>query len=97
MDSSAQTRDSKVVFETVDDVPVIDVSALVAPSATESDRKQVVDKINAALRHLAFFQIINHGVPLDLIERTNKVMVEFFAQPQEVKDAVHRTPKNARG
>jgi len=82
-------------IQVIDDVPVIDVSGLIGDNKEE--KTNAVKRIEAALRHLAFFQIINHGVSKELIDRTISVMDHFFSLPQETKNAIYRTPTNSKG
>ena len=56
-----------------------------------------MQEIAAACRKWGFFQVVNHGVPADLIERAWSQTRHFFALPQEQKDAVMRTRENPWG
>lgn len=77
-------------------VPVIDVGALVAdPSATAA--REAVGDIALACRQWGFFQIVNHGVPLELVDFTWQATERFFSQPASVKHAVMRSRDNPWG
>ena len=67
-------------------VPVIDLGD---PSA--------VDEIADACREWGFFQVINHGVSADLIERVWLQTRAFFALPIDDKESVLRTRENPWG
>lgn len=61
-----------------DDVPVIDIGAA-------GDRRLVSQQIGHACRHYGFFQVINHGVAVETVEKMIKVGREFFELPIEEK------------
>ncbi|KAI3762356.1 hypothetical protein L1987_52784 [Smallanthus sonchifolius] len=59
------------------DVPVIDIGG--------GDRHLISKQIGDACRHYGFFQVINHGVPDDLVEKMQQVAKEFYELPVEEK------------
>lgn len=65
-------------------VPVIDVGAATSPDLDE--RKALADVIAGACETSGFFVITNHGVPTELVERMQRVTLEFFALDAAVKD-----------
>ncbi|CAL0310250.1 unnamed protein product [Lupinus luteus] len=62
------------------DVPPIDLSKLNGP---EHDR--VVDQIVSAAETLGFFQVVNHGMPVKLLESLKDAAHSFFTLPPEKK------------
>lgn len=62
----------------VPEVPVIDL--------TDPDEEKVVQQISAAAQEWGIFQVVNHEIPIDLIERLQRVGKEFFDLPQEEKE-----------
>ena len=80
----------------VDQVPIIDVGAVVR-DASNADARVSVDAIARACREWGFFQVVNHGVPQALIDSTWRETAAFFYQPQPVKDAIMRTRENPWG
>ncbi|KAH7517919.1 hypothetical protein FEM48_Zijuj09G0115300 [Ziziphus jujuba var. spinosa] len=79
--------------EPVDDgIPTIDLSAL-----TLADSHKIVSEIGLACEEWGFFQIINHGVPLDLQRKVEKVARESFELPSEEKWKVKRDEANPFG
>ncbi|XP_021891510.1 feruloyl CoA ortho-hydroxylase 1 isoform X1 [Carica papaya] len=64
--------------------PPIDLSKL-----DGSDHDQVVNQIIRAAETLGFFQVVNHGVPVELLESLKTAAHNFFALPPE-KKAVYR-------
>ncbi|KAM7253634.1 hypothetical protein ACFE04_021788 [Oxalis oulophora] len=75
--------------ETGDEFPVIDLC--------NSDKERLVSEIGDACAKWGFFQVINHGVPLDLKETMEKVAKEFCHQPIEQKKKVARDELNPMG
>ena len=91
--------DSHPVIEqsaVIDQVPVIDLSALVADSQAEASSAAIFE-IAEACKTWGFFQVINHGIGNDLIEKTRQQMQNFFALPGDQKAAVMRTRENPWG
>ncbi|KAJ1430769.1 Oxoglutarate/iron-dependent dioxygenase [Sesbania bispinosa] len=62
------------------DVPPIDLSKLKGP-----EHDKVVDEIVRAAETLGFFQVVNHGVPLELLESVKDAAHSFFSLPPEKK------------
>ena len=80
----------------VEQVPIIDVSAVVRDS-TSDEARGAVDQIAAACREWGFFQVINHNVSPGLISSTWRETEAFFAQPVETKESIMRTRENPWG
>ncbi|XP_042505345.1 1-aminocyclopropane-1-carboxylate oxidase homolog 1-like [Macadamia integrifolia] len=65
---------------TSDLIPVVDLTGV------DSDRRSlIVEQIRDASRDFGFFQIINHGVPSDVINRTIDAIKGFHEEPTEEK------------
>ena len=75
-------------------IPVIDVSPLTGRLA---DRTPTVDAIAAAAGDWGFFQVTDHGLSNDLIDRVWAQTRSFFDLPMDVKRALARTRENPRG
>ncbi|GKV25483.1 hypothetical protein SLEP1_g34920 [Rubroshorea leprosula] len=60
-----------------DDVPVIDLGS--------DDRAHVVQQIGDACTNYGFFQVINHGVSEEAVEKMSRVAGDFFRLPVEEK------------
>ncbi|KAG1362407.1 Protein DMR6-LIKE OXYGENASE 2 [Cocos nucifera] len=58
-------------------IPVIDLQGLAGPN-----RSQVVEEIGLACQNDGFFQVRNHGIPMDVIEGMLHVAKEFFHLPE---------------
>ncbi|XP_058083034.1 1-aminocyclopropane-1-carboxylate oxidase homolog 1-like [Magnolia sinica] len=61
-------------------IPIIDMEGV------ESDRRlEIVDEIRSASETWGFFQVVNHGIPVSLLEEMIKGVCRFFEQPDEAK------------
>ncbi|KAE8683719.1 Detected protein of unknown function [Hibiscus syriacus] len=56
--------------------PPIDLSRLDGP-----DHDEVVNQIVRAAETLGFFQVINHGIPVQLLESLEQTVHNFFGLP----------------
>ncbi|KAK9059025.1 hypothetical protein SSX86_021644 [Deinandra increscens subsp. villosa] len=48
-------------------------------------RKEVIEKVKDALESWGFFQMVNHGIPVDILEGVKKAVSGFYEQDSEVK------------
>ncbi|KAK6144127.1 hypothetical protein DH2020_020947 [Rehmannia glutinosa] len=71
-----EKRLSHIHVSTQESVPIIDVSKW-------DDDPKVAESICEAAKKWGFFQIINHGVPLDVLENVKRAAHEFFELPVE--------------
>ncbi|GKA67465.1 flavanone 3-dioxygenase 3-like protein [Tanacetum coccineum] len=62
-------------------LPVIDLSLLNDPLR----RSQATNEIQAACNKLGFFQVVNHGVPISVMQDALDVAREFFHLPSDEK------------
>ncbi|KAJ4842945.1 hypothetical protein Tsubulata_030029 [Turnera subulata] len=70
----------------VPDFPVVDLSPFTAGGGGDEDaKKKVIRTIGDACAKHGIFQIINHGVPAEVIDRHLEYMRTFFAYPEEEK------------
>ncbi|KAF3340198.1 S-norcoclaurine synthase 1-like protein [Carex littledalei] len=63
------------------ELPVIDLAKLIHPAFS----KEEAAKLHSACQHWSFFQLVNHGVPDELIEGLKADTIEFFNKPLEEK------------
>lgn len=73
-------------------VPIIDLGGCNAPPADA-----VVAAVADAAERFGFFQIVNHGIPNDQIDRIWHATRSFFALPIEEKRTISRSKRNSRG
>lgn len=82
----------KIAAAAIEDrgIPSIDLS---------DDRKleDVVSDIGNACRDWGFFQVINHGVPLEKLWKVQEAAKKFFAQSTEEKKKVRRDEASVLG
>ena len=73
----------------IGNIPVIDIDRI--------DHGDTLAAIDTACREWGFFQVVNHGIPGEVIGAMTREMHAFFAQPLQIKRAVSRTAKNPLG
>ncbi|KAH7660885.1 Iron/ascorbate family oxidoreductases protein [Dioscorea alata] len=89
-------------------IPLIDLSPLLhhhIPSdpsdpsdpAIANEISNLIAQIGEACRDWGFFQVVNHGVEVELLEKVEAVTKEFFALPAEEKRKVKRGEVNPMG
>ena len=70
-------------------IPLIDLSS--------HDIDAIIDEIGHACREWGFFQIINHGVPLERLQRLEEAVKKFFHLNLEEKRKVRRDAHHVMG
>ena len=87
------------------EIPTIDLAQLLHEEATNSTsakdwkevRKQIVRQVRDACRDWGFFHVVNHGVPVELLDRVQKQARRFFSLPKEEKLKVQRDAGSITG
>ncbi|CAL5377292.1 unnamed protein product [Camellia sinensis] len=64
---------------------------------SREDKVNLVEEIGEACKNWGFFQVINHGVPLETREKFESAARKFFAQSTEEKRKVRRDKVNPQG
>ncbi|MBA0822773.1 hypothetical protein Goarm_019553 [Gossypium armourianum] len=67
------------------EIPPIDLSKLEGP-----DHDEVVNQIVRAVETLGFFQVVNHGVPIELLDSLKQTAHNFFGLPPERKSVYRK-------
>jgi hypothetical protein len=78
-----------------DNIPIIDLQGLNGDD--ETLRANILTQISEACKHWGFFQVLNHGVSTQLLDRAQDVWREFFHLPMEIKQAFANSPKTYEG
>ncbi|CAN1129762.1 Protein SRG1 [Linum perenne] len=65
-------------------VPIIDLSKLMNP-ANEGPWQAEISKLDRACEEWGFFQVVNHGIDVKLVEGIEEVAKSFFMLPLEEK------------
>ncbi|CAH8385855.1 unnamed protein product [Eruca vesicaria subsp. sativa] len=76
------------------EIPTIDLSSLQDP---DCDKTALATEIAEACMRWGFFQVVNHGLSLDLKRRVEKTMADFFSLTSEEKRRVKRDEVNPMG
>jgi isopenicillin N synthase-like dioxygenase len=90
-----KTKHNEFVEALADQIPTIDLSPL--QDKDEESLKKLVDQIGKAAEDWGFFQVVNHGVPLELIDRLKQESLKFYALPIEEKNNVVRSLEKPLG
>ncbi|XP_062200329.1 2-oxoglutarate-dependent dioxygenase 11-like [Phragmites australis] len=74
-------------------IPIIDLSRLLDPRSWNEELRN----LGSACQHWGFFQLINHGVPDEVIQDVKRDITEFFKLPLEAKKAYAQLPGGIEG
>uniref|UniRef100_A0A0E0IWF2 Fe2OG dioxygenase domain-containing protein n=1 Tax=Oryza nivara TaxID=4536 RepID=A0A0E0IWF2_ORYNI len=74
-------------------LPVIDMSRLINPEFSEEE----IAKLGSACEDWGFFQLVNHGVDGELLQRIKDDITEFFRLPLQEKMSVAIPPNGLQG
>ncbi|KAL6850386.1 hypothetical protein ACP4OV_021013 [Aristida adscensionis] len=69
-------------------IPVVDLGKLLDPESSSEE----LANLASACHHLGFFQLINHGVPDEVIQDVRRDIADFFKLPLEAKQAYAQLP-----
>jgi len=75
-------------------MPVIDLGGL---SGSTAAREATVRAISDACKEWGFFQVVNHGVRLEVMREVVEVWREFFHLPMETKQVYANSPATLEG
>ncbi|KAL8515607.1 hypothetical protein ACS0TY_014340 [Phlomoides rotata] len=78
-----------------DTIPIIDLSKLFKGS--KDDFSHEISKLMTSCQEWGFFQVVNHGIDLELLEKMEKVAMEFFMMPLEEKQKYPMLPGTVQG
>ncbi|XP_058074993.1 jasmonate-induced oxygenase 4-like [Magnolia sinica] len=75
-------------------IPAIDLGGLYGNAGEREKTSQIVAD---ACREWGFFQVVNHGVSVELMERIKGAWRDFFHLPLEMKETYSNSPKTYEG
>ncbi|KZV56597.1 leucoanthocyanidin dioxygenase [Dorcoceras hygrometricum] len=75
-------------------IPIID---LLGGAHDQIDTATMLRNVSEACQNWGFFQVVNHGVSHELMDRAQQVWRDFFHQPMEVKQPYANSPKTYEG
>ena len=78
-------------------IPVIDFAALQDSRVDECKRKQLIADIASACKNWGAFQLINHGIQPDVIEKARDQARKVFDLPSEERWKAKRQPGSLSG
>ncbi|CAK9156266.1 unnamed protein product [Ilex paraguariensis] len=90
----------KLAIVEADGIPLIDLSVLNSPDLPEPDAatiRPLIAEIGEACENWGFFQVINHGVPLERQKNLEVAARKFFALSKQEKKKVGRDEVNPLG
>ncbi|PIN18027.1 Iron/ascorbate family oxidoreductase [Handroanthus impetiginosus] len=94
-DTTERPSLDKAIPHSRNKIPVIDFSKLV--KGTKDEFSSEILKLMNSCEEWGFFQVINHGIDLELLERIEKVAMEFFMMPLEEKQKYPMIPGTVQG
>ncbi|KAL3751191.1 hypothetical protein ACJRO7_012072 [Eucalyptus globulus] len=71
--------------DSIRSIPTIDLSGW-----DSCRRPSIIEEAGRAARELGFFQVVNHGVPTEVLDRTITAVKAFNEQPMEAKARIYR-------
>ncbi|KAI4333454.1 hypothetical protein L6164_018265 [Bauhinia variegata] len=74
-------------------IPVIDMQNLLSAEAGDSE----LAKLHLACKEWGFFQLVNHGVSISLVEKVKLEIQEFFNLPMSEKKKFWQTSEDVEG
>ncbi|XP_010533099.1 PREDICTED: protein SRG1 [Tarenaya hassleriana] len=77
------------------DIPVIDLSNFSSPGLDDFLSETL--RLSHACEEWGFFQVINHGIEMEVIEEMEKAAKEFFGMPLEEKQKYPMEPGTVQG
>ncbi|CAN6180390.1 unnamed protein product [Urochloa humidicola] len=86
-------QDDEVLAEQSGEVPVIDLGKLFNPDFAEEEST----RLRFACEDWGFFQLVNHGIPDEIVASIRNDIEKFFQLPLEVKSAYAQLPGDLQG
>ncbi|KAJ8766739.1 hypothetical protein K2173_007806 [Erythroxylum novogranatense] len=94
--SERPTTDMILSFSLVSSIPIVDFSRLDG-SNKGACKNEMLQQLARACEEWGFFQVINHGIALNVLESIEKVAKGFFMLPLEKKQRYPMVPGTVQG
>ncbi|KAG8369993.1 hypothetical protein BUALT_Bualt14G0071400 [Buddleja alternifolia] len=94
-DKTERPTQHKSIPYSSNNIPIIDLSKLLKGSKDQFFTE--ILKLRNSCQEWGFFQVINHGIDSELVERIEKVGKEFFMMPLEEKQKYPMIPGTVQG
>ncbi|XP_010044230.1 1-aminocyclopropane-1-carboxylate oxidase homolog 4-like [Eucalyptus grandis] len=78
--------------DSIHSIPIIDLSGW-----DSSRRPSIIEEVGRVSRELGFFQVVNHGVPTEVMDRTTTAVKAFNELPAEAKARIYRREMGREG
>lgn len=100
-----EESDFIAIEENLPVLPVIDFDGLIgngSSSSSDSDsnlrirRAVIVEEVRFAAENWGFFQVLNHGIPEDVLNQMIEGVRKFHEQPKEVKMKIYSREKEKK-
>jgi isopenicillin N synthase-like dioxygenase len=85
------SKHKKLTWDLQHTIPVIDFTYIDKDTNT---RQEIISKVREASETRGFFQVVNHGIPLNVLEDMKDGGLRFFEQDTQVKKEMYTRDKS---
>ncbi|CAA3033527.1 SRG1 [Olea europaea subsp. europaea] len=94
-DMKERPKFDKDIVSSTNNIPVVDLSKLFKGNKDEFLNE--ILKLTVSCQEWGFFQVINHGIDVELLNSIEKVAMDFFMMPLEEKQKYPMIPGTVQG